>query len=823
MSGPELSPTTTATGKTGYISPQYEDVAARAGGHRATEGELVEAQHQANLTAEDEALRQKFEGGSFAGSMEGQIAPQAAGLARGLSLGLSDQALLHAAELLGGPEARESVRRRLKDYQTYAPFHSTMGEVGGVVAGTLAGDELALGGAPGLVGKLGRAVEGGIVGGIGEGSAAARVAGRVVGGVASGATEGALYGAGKAASDAAIENESLTGEKLVAGASHGALFGGVAGGALSGLGAVGRELVSGLRAPAREGAEGIAAGSPRGSIADQIEKTADVKTIKALGGSAGDLRTLEANVPGGFRKVAQDIRADVEATTGKSIGFQSRESLHDYATKRVDELGDKLGGMLRKLDDAKTGEAPSPAAFTQSVRNDIIGPKLIAKADGTLVTMPGQEKPVAAVEKWLGRIEDAFGDRPPTFEEWQKIRVGLDKEIYQGAAKASPKVEALRDMRAAMEGELMKSGERAAASMGESFQAEYQATKSLYQSVKKAAELTERGVSRDLANNSFGLTSRIAGTVMGAAGGVLGGPVGGVISGTAAALAGKVVQSRGDQLAADLLGRVATIAGARRLASKVTAQVEREVSTLIPANDNHVSAAIGFAPPARAAAAPLGIKLSGDRRADYAKISNTVAAASANPQATTERIAQSLGDLSEHSPGTATAAIKTTLAGVAFLASKLPPSRIDQYSLQPQLQPRNRASDAEISKFMHYAEAVDDPIIVLREAKSGTLTRDHVEAVKAVYPQLYDEMRANVMRNLIDSKSALPYGKRIQLGILLDIPTDKTLSPEFLRAIQATYSGAEKAGAESPPPNIAPPDIAGSAQTATQMAIERAA
>lgn len=211
------------------------------------------------------------------------------------------------------------------------------------------------------------------------------------------------------------------------------------------------------------------------------------------------------------------------------------------------------------------------------------------------------------------------------------------------------------------------------------------------------------------------------------------------------------------------------------------------------------------------------------KRSQYQRRAEALAALQANPAQVADRLGRSLDPFALSAPKATATATATALAGLQFLSSKLPPSRQDPYSLQPQLQPRTRASDAEISQFMRYTAAIDDPLIVLREAKSGTLTRDHVEAVKAVYPRLYDQMRTEVMQHLIDSKSPLPYGKRIQLGILLDIPTDKTLSPDFLTAIQATYTSAEKAGAESPPPTLSRPiEVAGSQQTAMQQAVERA-
>jgi hypothetical protein len=215
--------------------------------------------------------------------------------------------------------------------------------------------------------------------------------------------------------------------------------------------------------------------------------------------------------------------------------------------------------------------------------------------------------------------------------------------------------------------------------------------------------------------------------------------------------------------------------------------------------------------------------VSESKRAQYERRSEALASLQANPQRVAVQIGDAMAPYAAVAPKVTSNATATATLALQFLYSKLPPNRRDEFSLQPQLQPKTRASDAEVSRFMRYMEAIDDPTVLLREAKTGTLTRDHVEAVQAVYPRLYEEMRGEVMRHLIDSKSPLPYGRRIQLGILLDLPTDKTLSPEFLTAIQATYTSEEKAGAESPPPNLSRPlEVAGTQQTAMQQAVARA-
>jgi hypothetical protein len=213
--------------------------------------------------------------------------------------------------------------------------------------------------------------------------------------------------------------------------------------------------------------------------------------------------------------------------------------------------------------------------------------------------------------------------------------------------------------------------------------------------------------------------------------------------------------------------------------------------------------------------------VAGRAASDYERRAEQLNRLKSDPEGIANRVGGALGPNSTAAPKATAVATATALRGIEFLAEKMPPGRTDPYSAQPMLE-RPRISDAEASKFRRFLAAADDPTIVLDEAAKGTLTREHVEAVKAIYPALYEEMQVQVMESLATSRKKLSYSRRIQLGILLDIPTDKTLSPDFVSAIQGTY--AQGAGdAESPPPPPARPlNVAGSVQTATQSAVESA-
>jgi hypothetical protein len=145
------------------------------------------------------------------------------GVARGASLGLSDV-------ILRGAGAEDEARNLEKAF----PKLSTAAEIGGGVGAAI------LSGGTSTLGRAAAATPTGAVSraalGLGEriagpGSTARYITGMGVGGAA----EGAAQGVGSYISDVALENKELSAEAFVGSAGQGALWGGIAGGALAGV------------------------------------------------------------------------------------------------------------------------------------------------------------------------------------------------------------------------------------------------------------------------------------------------------------------------------------------------------------------------------------------------------------------------------------------------------------------------------------------------------------------------------------------------------------------------------------------------------------
>ncbi len=77
-----------------------------------------------------------------------------------------------------------------------------------------------------------------------------------------------------------------------------------------------------------------------------------------------------------------------------------------------------------------------------------------------------------------------------------------------------------------------------------------------------------------------------------------------------------------------------------------------------------------------------------------------------------------------------------------------------------------------------------------------------VNALKAVYPSHYEDVRKQCLDHMALLQHRLPYVKRLNLSILLDVPVDPALTPEALSVYQAPPPPAPESS--KPPAPIKP-------------------
>lgn len=174
------------------------------------------------------------------------------------------------------------------------------------------------------------------------------------------------------------------------------------------------------------------------------------------------------------------------------------------------------------------------------------------------------------------------------------------------------------------------------------------------------------------------------------------------------------------------------------------------------------------------------------RRKEYEEITEQLRQYAANPESLLSQTELMTSQASQVAPAVGDAMAQSMVQGVMYLANHLPPAS------QPSLFPQSRRppSDAEMIDFLRRYEAIEDPLSLLDRTADGSITDAHVDAVRAVYPRMYQQIQgeiANIISEL-DDASLIPYARRTRIGILMGVPADPTLDPRFLFRMQQTYS-----------------------------------
>ena len=158
-----------------------------------------------------------------------------------------------------------------------------------------------------------------------------------------------------------------------------------------------------------------------------------------------------------------------------------------------------------------------------------------------------------------------------------------------------------------------------------------------------------------------------------------------------------------------------------------------------------------------------------------------------NPQALLNRIYDAAGDEAMSNPRTTLELYNTAQRGFDFLESKIPK---DPYSPGLYSDDDFAPSPVELSQYADYAEAVMRPKVLIKQMAAGDINYRTVEAVKAVYPKMYNNLLTQVTASLMGPKQ-VAYDTRVQLGILFDIPTVKAMQPDYLARIMRYYSSEQ--------------------------------
>jgi hypothetical protein len=691
------------------------------------------------------------------------------GVVRGLTVGLSDPII----SAIGGDKARQY----LEEQKEAHPIASTGGEVAGAILPAIAS-----GGSSGAAtaGELG--VEGANVARAGvEAANVARegvAGGRALEGVRSGvgilgAPSRAVTGLGELAErgvarivgDGATSTIGRLAQKAI---TKGA--GAAAEGALFNVGnqisedTLGDHELSGekLLAAIGHGAVlGAATGAAFGTIGElgstlvrkaKVDELAAEQAFRAVGGSSRRAAALAEKV-GGKAVVGRTVLEEGLLKFGDTI-----EDIAPRIAERRAQMSDKLGTMLGELDALGPELAPSAERIAGRVEKELLVP---------LSKVPGNATKTSAIASYLEDFKKMTG-----LAEGAEGKLGFKQlTSFREVLEEHPE---LAPVRSIVDEELARAGDAAAKARGGDFFRTYRDLGKRYERLTVAGVAAEEAAAR--AEQAPGVGAEVAHTAGHALfGAALGHPVAGA-GALAAGIGQHLVRERSAASLAVVLDKLSGVAGVRRAAAQVDSKATESL-------DNFFAGKGGKA-------RVRHFKSTSD---EYEANAEAVRDAAGSPEVAASRASKVSASLSAHAPKTSASFVSAAARATNYLVNALPHSPQGP-SVQPQFA-KQGPSDFEKAKFNRIARTVHDPTSALADLAHGTMTKDQVDALRAVYPKTYAQLQASVMKRLAEADKPLPYAKRVQLGVLLGIPADPTLAPSFVQAMQMSFAEKPQKGA----------------------------
>lgn len=177
-------------------------------------------------------------------------------------------------------------------------------------------------------------------------------------------------------------------------------------------------------------------------------------------------------------------------------------------------------------------------------------------------------------------------------------------------------------------------------------------------------------------------------------------------------------------------------------------------------------------------------------KADLDKLDKAVTKMQAAPN---EFYKKQTSDVGHYLPEHQTGLTQVSGRALAYLAS-IKPHPFKAGPLDTPIEP----SQAETARYNRALEIAQQPAIVMKHVKDGTIQITDIKDMGAMYPGLYKKMAEDLsikMTHADADKDLIPYKTKIGLSLFLGQPLDGTMTPEAIQSAQAVFM---------PKPNEAP-------------------
>lgn len=101
-------------------------------------------------------------------------------------------------------------------------------------------------------------------------------------------------------------------------------------------------------------------------------------------------------------------------------------------------------------------------------------------------------------------------------------------------------------------------------------------------------------------------------------------------------------------------------------------------------------------------------------------------------------------------------------------------------------------SDGELERFERIYAGAFDPISAIEDAADGNGSTEGMAAAEHVAPELVEEVRALMLEELGNGGYRRSYEQRVDVSIVLGIPLDQTMTPDYINAQQMVHAARFK-------------------------------
>ena len=646
---------------------------------------------------------------------------------------------------------------------------------------------------------------------------AARIAGQVGGN----AVVGAGMGATAASENAWIKDVPLTAEQSLASIGLGALFGGGASLATAGVAKAAPSIARALRRGGPEVSEGLEAAATR------VEAEAAQPVVSAVKkAEPAAMETVPEGLFGKARKYFNDVG---DETAVDAISRGNKPALRALGAGEAPSLAAKreAGALLHDMGIFSAGRSESDMWKIAQAQRSQNGSKMgavmdtldkdfgYANAEPTVRKIEGIAQKLETEGKFAGKpegrqaaefirerltdLEQKSANGIVTHSDMHSERMYWDTIGYERNT-ARHLQDAAREVRAVISEELKNEIKKASPEL----RREWDLANKRYGVAKWADEtLAERvsvrsGANRLLSPSDYGTALA---TAVGTANPLLG---------LATGLGNKLIRERGYSTFSALTKRIAGNAvdvGSAPAASLGTA---RRLQTLLAHTTEQVDGHIGefLERPTSAVARTMkqSATMAGLRAADlataqaaYRDHAKEVQLVASNPDVAQDRLGRLTGqELQSVAPGLHTEMAQVAARGAAYLSQNLPAPATDPESITPHLDQPPPVSHSDLARYADRVEGVENPLSFLADLLEGKVSPEKRDAVKVVWPQVFEAMRQTVFAHLAEATTEVPYDKRKQLDLALDAKgaLEPSMRPGSLKVMQAVFKSVSESRAQ---------------------------